>query len=214
MKLPASMGVLAGRFDRLSQRERLLVLAAALAVLVAVFKVLLLGPLDARAAHLSSQLAGLETGIHESAQAAAVDASRAAYAQEADLKARLVAVNAALSSQSAGMIAPERMAEVIHDVLSRQQGVRLVSLRNLEAVKLPLDAAAESASGGARPYEHTVEIVLEGRYLDVLSYLQALEALPWRFYWRRLELDTERYPNNRVRVELGTVSMDSDWIGL
>ncbi len=214
MKLPPYMSVLAGKFDRLSQRERLFVLAAVLAVLVAAFKSLVLSPIDARSAALSQQLAGLETGINETAKAATADAITAAYAQEADLKARLAAVNAELSSQSAGMIAPERMAEVIHDVLSRQQGVRLVSLRNLEAIKLPLDAAGESAANTARPYEHTVEIVLEGRYLDVLAYLQALEALPWRFYWRRLELTSTHYPMNRVRVELGTVSMGSDWIGL
>jgi MSHA biogenesis protein MshJ len=214
VKLPARMGVLAGRFDRLSARERLFILIAAIAVLVAAFKTLLLAPLDAHAAALSQQLAGLQVGIDETAKAAATDATTAAYAQEADLKARLATVNAELESRAAGMIAPQRMAEVIHDVLSRQQGVRLVSLRNLEAIKLPLDAAGESATNTARPYEHTVEIVLEGRYLDVLAYLHALEELPWRFYWRRLELTTTGYPVNRVRVELGTVSMDSDWIDL
>ncbi len=214
MKLPASASVLAGRFDRLTLRERLLVLAAAITVLVGAFKMVLLGPLDARGARLSQQLSVLETGINETARAAATDTAMAGYAQAADLKARLAAVNAELSSQSAGMIAPQRMVEVIHDVLSRQRGVVLVSMRNLEAIKLPLDAAGESASGTPRPYEHTVEIVLEGRYLDVLAYLEALEALPWRFYWRRLELTTTRYPINRVRVELGTVSMGSEWIDL
>ncbi|HWZ63456.1 MAG TPA: type II secretion system protein GspM [Steroidobacteraceae bacterium] len=214
MKLPAQMTALAGRFDRLSARERLFVLIAAIAVLVGAFKMLLLGPLDVRAAALSQQLAGLQSGIDETTKAAASDATTAAYAQQADLKARLATVNTELESRAAGMIAPQRMADVIHDVLSRQQGVKLVSLRNLEAIKLPLDAAGEGATNTARPYEHTVEIVLEGRYLDVLAYLHALEALPWRFYWRRLELTTTRYPVNRVRVELGTVSMDSDWIDL
>ena len=56
--------------------------------------------------------------------------------------------------------------------------------------------------------------MLEGRYLDVLAYLEALEALPWHFYWRRLELTATSYPTNRVRVELGTVSMGSEWIDL
>ncbi len=208
------MSALAGRFDRLTLRERLFILVAAITVLVGAFKLLLLGPLDARGAQLAQQLSGLEMGINETARAAAADTTAAAYVQAADLETRLAAVNAELSSQSAGMIAPQRMAEVIHDVLSRQQGVVLVSLRNLEAIKLPLDAAGESAAGTPRPYEHTVEIVLEGRYLDVLAYLEALEALPWRFYWRRLELTTTRYPINRVRVELGTVSMGSEWIGL
>jgi MSHA biogenesis protein MshJ len=214
VKSTPQLSALAGHFDRLTLRERLFVLVAAITVLVGAFRLLLLGPLDARVAQLSQQLAGLETGIDETARAAAADTTTAAFAQSADLEARLAAVNAELGSQSAGMIPPERMAEVIHDVLSRQQGVVLVSLRNLEAIKLPLDAAGESATNTPRPYEHTVEIVLEGRYLDVLAYLGALEALPWHFYWRRLELTTTHYPINRVRVELGTVSMGSEWIDL
>jgi len=214
VKLAPHMSALAGRFDRLTLRERLFILVAAITVVVGSCKMLLLGPLDLRAAQLSQQLAGLQAGIDETARAAAADTTTAAFVQAADLEARLAAVNAKLSSQSAGMIPPERMAEVIHDVLSRQQGVTLVSLRNLEAIKLPLDAAGESAVNTPRPYEHTVEIVLEGRYLDVLAYLEALEALPWHFYWRRLELSTTHYPLNRVRVELGTVSMGSEWIDL
>lgn len=213
MKLPA-YSVLAGRFDRMTLRERLFVLAATITVLVGAFRMLLLAPLDTRGAQLSQQLAVLETGINETTKAAASDTAMATYAQAADLKARLAAVNAELSSKSAGMIAPQRMVEVIHDVLSRQQGVVLVSMRNLEAIKLPLDAAGESATDTPRPYEHTVEIVLEGRYLDVLAYLEALESLPWHFYWRRLELTATSYPINRVRVELGTVSMGSEWIDL
>lgn len=214
MKLSSKMSGLAGRFDRLTLRERLFVLVAVITVLVGAFRMLLLAPLDAHGRQLSQQLSGLETGIKETARAAAVDETSAPYVQAADLKARLAAVNAELSSQSAGMIEPQRMAEVIHDVLSRQHGVVLVSLRNLEAVRLPLDAAGEAATDTPRPYEHTVEIVLEGRYLDVLAYLEALEALPWHFYWRRLELTTTHYPLNRVRVELGTVSMGSEWIDL
>jgi len=212
MRLPPRLGALAARFNRLSLRERLFIVVAVVALLVAAFNSLLLGRLDARRTQLSQQLDGLQRS-----SAAAGEASAAAvYQQAAALEQRLATVNAQLSSESAGMIAPQRMAEVIHDVLSRQHGVTLVSLRNLESIKVPLDAAGESATaaGAPRPYVHTVEIVLEGRYLDVLAYLQALEALPWRFYWRRLELSTTRYPLNRVRVELGTISMDSQWIGL
>jgi MSHA biogenesis protein MshJ len=59
-----------------------------------------------------------------------------------------------------------------------------------------------------------VELIVEGNYLDVLAYLHALEALPYRFYWRVLELKSTEYPVNRVRIELGTLSMDREWIGI
>src|SRR5262249_1352287 len=107
-----------------------------------------------------------------------------------------------------------RMAEVIHDVLRLQHGVVLVSLKNLPAVELASDPTTQPAAPGRPPYVHSVELVLEGRYLDVLAYLQDLEPLPWHFYGRQLDLTTTQHPINRVRVELGTVNMDSDWINL
>src|SRR5262249_27246435 len=78
----------------------------------------------------------------------------------------------------------------------------------------PGTAAGPGVAEARGPYVHPVEIVLEGSYLDVLTYLQSLEALPWRFYWRVLDLQSGKYPLNRVRVELGTVSMTREWIGL
>jgi MSHA biogenesis protein MshJ len=48
----------------------------------------------------------------------------------------------------------------------------------------------------------------------VLAYLHALESLEWRFYWRLLELESTAYPRNRVRIELSTLSLDRDWIGV
>jgi MSHA biogenesis protein MshJ len=104
------------------------------------------------------------------------------------------------------------MAEAIRDVLSRQKTLRLVSLRNLPA--LSLAEAKEAAQPRSGPYLHPVEIVVEGSYLDTVLYVQALERLPWRFYWRRLELQTLDYPVNRVRIELGTLSMEKEWIGI
>jgi MSHA biogenesis protein MshJ len=209
---------LARKFDRLSLRERLFVVAAGLTVLIAAFNVLLMNRLDARRVRLSQELTGLESGMKASASAAttalAADSTGAEFAHAAELQDRLNKINAELNSRAAGMIAPQRMAEVIHDVLSHQHGVVLVSLRKLATIEIPPRTAGETRAAAPHPCIHTVELVLDGPYLDVLAYLQALEALPWRFYWRHLELTTTRYPQNRVRVELGTISMDSAWMDL
>jgi MSHA biogenesis protein MshJ len=77
-----------------------------------------------------------------------------------------------------------------------------------------VEQAAVSRPASSGPYVHPVELVVEGNYLDVLAYLHALENLPWRFYWKILELQTTHYPTNRVRIELSTLSMDKDWIGV
>jgi MSHA biogenesis protein MshJ len=217
VKVLPYINALLNRFDRLSLRERVLVMMAVLALLVGAFEMLFMRRLDAHRRELSLELATVRTEMDAASKAAlaatAADPIAAETRQVAELRAHLAATDAELASQAAGMIAPQRMMQVLHEVLSRQQGVALVSLHYLHATPLP-DAQSGAPAGMPRPYLHTVEITVQGSYLDVLAYLRALETLPWRFYWRRLELTTTQYPVNEVRVELGTVSMDSQWTGL
>jgi MSHA biogenesis protein MshJ len=241
---------MATRFDALSIRERLLVVCAVLGAVVMLWTLMVLDPIAgktrafaAEKASLEEQIAATRTGV-ESANA--LDPRTLALAEEKKAQLALDAIDVQLASTSAGLIPPERMVQVIHDVLSRQHGVTLVSLHNKPVTSLvtsipqapeekattpppvpsdedeetppepPTDefAAEPVAPEPSGPFVHPVEIVIEGSYLDVLAYLKALESLEWRFYWKVLDLETQRYPVNRVRIELSTLSMDKDWIGV
>ncbi len=207
---------LVGRFDRLSLRERVLATAAVTTVLVVALNGLLLQKLDLRRKSLEGELTALQGSMATAANTVealnASDATSAALAHAQALQRDLTDINARLASQAAGMIAPEKMADVIQELLARQRGVTLVSLRNLPARAIFTAQDVSAAESG--PYVHPVELLLEGSYLDVLAYLRTLEGLPWHFYWRVLDLHATTYPMNRVRVELGTVSMGREWIGL
>jgi MSHA biogenesis protein MshJ len=227
---------LAARFDGLSLRERALTSAATLVVLIALFNVLVFKRLEMRRTQLGQQLTQIAANIADTAAAGdGADATGAALQRTIALTAQLSQVAARLDSRSAGLIPPQRMTQVIHDVLSRQQGVTLISLRSLAPYALidgpdgkgstaepsgsdsatsqtvPAIAFTSTSEG---PYVHSVEMVLQGPYLDVLTYLQSLEGLQWHFYWQSLALDATGYPTTRVTVRLGTVSMSRDWIDL
>lgn len=247
MTMPPALEQMAARFDALSIRERVLVTCALLAAVVMLWMLAVQDPisgkaraLEAEKISLEEQIASAKAGIET---ATATDPTTLALAEEKKVLAQLEQVNAQLASKSAGLIPPERMVQVIHDVLSRQRGVSLVSLHNKPvtslvksvapaptapaaaegatedgtgaAVEAPAEGSAEAAPvESTGPFVHPVEIVIEGSYLDVLAYLKALEALEWRFYWKVLDLETQHYPVNRVRIELSTLSMDKDWIGV
>jgi MSHA biogenesis protein MshJ len=170
-------------------------------------------PLDARRNSLQQELAMMQDAMSATADAAeaaqAADPLSVASRKKQSLQGELAQVNAQLAKASAGLIEPQHMADVVHEVLSRQHGVTLVSMKNL-----PPQSLAKDRTPNAGPYIHPVELIVEGNYLDVLAYLHALEALPYRFYWRVLELKSTEYPVNRVRIELGTLSMDREWIGI
>jgi MSHA biogenesis protein MshJ len=216
MKTPVPVARLLARFDALSLRERALVAGACLIGMVMLWFAAVFDPAAARQRSLSAELATLQQSIQLTTQTiqetADTDPTVVAQRQETRLQAQLAEINTQLAAKSAGLIPPERMVQVIHDVLSRQHGVTLVSLHNSPVTTLVPATDRAAASGG--PYVHPVEIVVEGTYLDVLAYLHALESLEWRFYWRLLELESTAYPRNRVRIELSTLSLDKDWIGV
>lgn len=221
MKMPPSVEKAAARFDNMTVRERALVTAAALAGVLMIWMLSFMDPINGKRKSLNDEMSALRTSIESvtaSMSEASADPGSIALAKEKKLQVQLDAVNTKLAATSAGLIPPQRMVQVIRDVLDRQHDITLVSLHNKPVTNL-IEPVRDEAAGApppesTGPYMHPVELVLEGRYLDVLAYLKALEALPWRFYWKVLELRTTEYPTNSVRIELGTLSMDKEWLGV
>jgi MSHA biogenesis protein MshJ len=125
------------------------------------------------------------------------------------IQERIELLNNQLGDYATELIDPAEMAEVLEGMLENQQQLRLSSMRNLGAEALTVTEDPEKALF----YKHGLEIELEGTYLACLDYLEAIEALPWRFYWQVLELNVEDFPNSRIRIEVSTLSMDEEWIG-
>lgn len=220
MKLPDSVVNAGAKFNAFSLRERALVAIGLLALVIVCWDSMLMGPLQARESALTQEMQAMQdsmTALSGSIIGDAADPTSEALKQEQAVQAGLASVDEKLASAASGLIAPERMIEVINDVLSRQRGVRLISLRNkpVETLLIASDESKrEPAALDQGPYVHPIELTIEGSYLDVLAYLKELEALPWRIYWKALEMQTLEHPTNRVRIELRTLSMDKAWIGV
>ena len=200
------------RFDKLSLRERALVSLAVLGAVVGLWDTLLMQPLRNERNALTQELTSFNESVSASQTAAEADPRRAAMVRAGELQTQTHAVDEQLASTAAGFVPAQRMVEVVHDVLSQQHGLKLISLRNLPVASLV--PPSESQALGTAPYVHPIEVVIEGEYGEVLAYLEALEALPWRFRWKMLDLTTKQYPVNRVRIELSTLSMDKTWLGV
>lgn len=209
------------RFNALSLRERGLLAVASLAVIVLLWDQVLMNPVRARQERVTMELASTQESLAmltSTIEGRAQDNPIAlAMRQKQDLTHSIEAVDAQLKSESAGLIPPERMLQALKDVLESQSGLRLVSMRNMPVKSLvptPEPVANQPPAPMQGPYVHSLEFVIEGGYLDILRYLQKVEALPWRFYWQVLELKTGEYPSNRVRIRLNTLSMDKEWLSV
>lgn len=218
------MNAVARKYEALSLRERAFVVLALLALAIALWDTYLMDPLRRDRAGLEAELASAsDSGVTATSEDLS-DPRQASIKRAGELQTRLATLDAQIKNSARGFVSADRMIEVLHDVLDRQGRLELVSIRNLPVTSLvppvETEASTEGAPGAAAtpelqpPYMHSIELVVDGQYSDVLDYLGQLEALPWKFRWNSLDLSTAGYPRNRVRIELSTLSLDATWLGV
>jgi MSHA biogenesis protein MshJ len=210
--------------DRLNVRERLFVLAAALVVLGGLWEALLAAPLERRERAATERIATLTTNLDRLNESIAVTAGGMSEGMPHELdrlealRARVMEGDEAVRVYTSDLIDPKQMRLVLEELIRRQSGLTLVKATNLEVRPLfeepaPEDAA-QAAGDAPKLYRHTLVLTLRGRFLDCLAYLEAVERLPWHLYWARLDFATDEYPLNTVVLELHTLSLEEEWIGV
>src|SRR5215470_4200505 len=211
----------ARKLDALTQRERLMVFAAAAALVLFIAYQLAIGPLLDRRNQMGALVADQKTQI-TAAAAQRVELQRAlkqdpdtALRERVAAKRRQIAqIDDQLSRLERSLIPPEKMGAVLEQLVGKDRRVRIVQLRNLPPTPLvQKDGQASSAAadaptpnkaepvtlGGGHVYKHGVRVVVEGTYLDLLSYVARLERQPWQVYWSRTVMSAD-YPKAQVEL--------------
>ena len=208
------------RYDQLSLRERVIVLIAALLLIALIWDSAFMGPLDREGQGrlqqieaLRAEVSGLEQSIEALVAQGAANPAQSSGATVEALNTEIRELDRRLVGATSGLIEPKEMSHVLEQVLARAQRLQLRALRTLppQAVAAP---DAQPGAPAAQIYKHGVELELSGAYLDTLYFLQALEALPWRFFWDRIEYEVEEHPRGRVRLRLYTLGLEEAWIGV
>jgi MSHA biogenesis protein MshJ len=206
--------------DGLSLRERLFVLAAMLLVIGGAWEALLAAPLEARETVASAKIEGTRKRIADldEAIAAAAHGIGDGMADHRDrlrvLQEQLTAGEDSVRIFTSDLVDPAQMRFVLDDLISQQPGLRLVSATNLASRPLIEEDPDAPAHDVPKLYRHGLVLVLEGGYLDCLAYLKSMERLPWRLFWGSLLVETEEYPQTRITIELHTMSLEREWIGV
>jgi MSHA biogenesis protein MshJ len=215
--------------DRLSLRERLFLFTAALVVLGGLWEALLAAPLEAREQIAADKVSSLQERLqtlNQSMTSTADGMSEGMPNQLERLRAlreRVAAGDEAVRIFTSDLVDAAQMRLVLEELIRRQSGLRLLSAVNLEVHPLFESAAPDQDTGAGRTapntdapklYRHTLVLNVKGSYLDCLAYLQQVERLPWQLYWGRLEFSADSYPVNDIVIELRTLSLEEEWIGV
>ena len=197
------------RIDALELRERVLLLAATVAVLFLSLDSVGLQPTlkaqqvaEERISELEMKLGALRQQAMLLSYKTDEDTLAARYQSRDTLAAELAALDARLVDQLGALVEPAQAADLLEQVLTRHRGLKITSLR---ASAEPLEAVAGNADQAGKLGRYQLDLVLEGGYLDLMRYLEALESMPWKFFWQMVDFRVNDYPRAVSRLQLYTL---------
>lgn len=225
--------LLTAKFDALNNRERIMVFGASALVVYTLVNLLLIDHLETSKQRFLSEIATDQSAIMDMQQQVNLLKNKAPIDPNAQNKQRISALDAELDSINTAkeqldikLISPDKMPELLRDLLAKNGKLKLVSLNTLPTEHLltqPSEPANASASQSIANQEihldnpvfkHGVEITIEGRYLDLLEYVSTIEKMDWHILWNKAELTTKTYPNNQLKLTLYTLSLDKAWLSI
>ena len=216
-----SLALWAERIDARSLRERVFIFAAAALAVSMLFVSLALDPLTAKRkallATLQEHQARMEAArlqVQTLVREASRDPDLPLKQRLAELKQRAATAQARLDALAKTLVGAEKMGEVLRDLLARNRNVRLIALKSLPPVGIGADGKPVSGEVPPLVYRQGVEITVEGTFPDLLAYVEAIEASPWRLLWGGARLTVEEYPRSRLTLTLYTLSRDKPWLAV
>ena len=207
-------------------RQRVLLLVAVAATCIALWDAFLMRSLTVRDEQaevdtelLEKQVKALELEAEVTVKALAADPNRERRKRKAELQRQLADLETRFHEQTADLVPPTEMVRVLKELLGRETQLQLVRLESLAAMPLLGSEDAEletldSAAAQVRVYRHGLVIELLGDYLSALRYLQAVEELPWKFFWESLKYDVKEWPVGRITLKVLSLSTEEGWIGV
>lgn len=202
------------RVGAMSLRERLFVFAAALLGMLAVVQLVLIDPANQRAQQARDRMLAADDGLAElerqqGPQSAGPTPDQTLREQVTALEARLAALDADVEARERTLVPPERMHQVLREMVRGQGSLRIVDFRSLPPKPVGLSDAPDAPPGY---YRHGVEITVSGRYDELVAYLERLEALPWRLDWSEAKLDASNRPDLALTLTVHTLSLEEAWL--
>ncbi|ENO8416844.1 type II secretion system protein GspM [Vibrio mimicus] len=205
------------KFSALSPREKVLI---ALCGTVLVVMVLLIGLIEPALKQSQSRQVQIQTLTSSNQQLQGeIMVLQAKLAKNPDqeqdvelgqLTLQSQEISQQLAEKMTSMVAPSEMPNLLERVLTQSQKLKLVALESLPAEPIVRSTESEVKS---EYYLHPVRMEFTGSYFAIRDYLQALEALPVKYYWRSFQYKVENYPQARVILEVYTLGSREEFIG-
>ncbi|RLA05817.1 MAG: hypothetical protein DRQ47_00140 [Gammaproteobacteria bacterium] len=214
--------------DRLSQREKVLLLVTGLILIPGIIDFFLLQPLRDTTTGWQKQTQTINKQMqsYSTQQTDLLAEIKSDPAMELEQKIEgaskvLQATKEAMIGYTDTLIAPQKMAGMLENMLHERGSLKLVSLENLpvsllfnkQSKKEQNRKDFEVKADGFGLYRHGIRLVFKGNYMTTMDYLKNLEQMPWKFYWQHFDYEVQQYPMALVTLNIYTLSTSRWWIG-
>jgi MSHA biogenesis protein MshJ len=212
---------LSGKFHAMSLREQLLILICGLVVLILLMYTLLFEPLFDNSDKLQqnsesakNEIATLIGQVAQLTEKLQTDPNDPVNERIDVLKREIHNITNQLEAQTDSLVPANKMAGMLESVLAGSKGLKLIELQSIAPIPILLEPAEEGENSKAGLYRHGVTLVFEGKYFDIQQYLEKLELLPWKFYWKKFDYVVGDYPTASVVLVIYTLSTNKAFIGV
>jgi MSHA biogenesis protein MshJ len=235
MNMKEQIGKIASKVDALSLRERALVFAACAFLLVSLVNSMFLDPLlvkqkiiFAQVVQQQEKMKEVQAQLNALLQAKQADANSPQRERIRLLRQQIADGDAYLKQRRDKLVPPEKMAQLLEQMLNKNGRLQLVALDTLP-VSLLIEPSADATTAKAidaaqtsgnvqvngsekQIYKHGVKITVRGNYSDLTQYLTSLEKLPTQMFWGVAKMDVVKHPTVELTLTLYTLSLDKTWL--
>jgi len=212
---------LSDKFHNMSLREQILILICGLVILILLMYTLLFEPLfdnseklHRKSVSAENEMSTLVVQVAQLTEKLKTNPNDPVNERIDTLKREISSITSQLEAQTNNLVPANKMAGVLESVLAGSKGVKLIELQSIAPIPILLEQAEEGEESKAGLYRHGVTLIFEGKYFDIQQYLEKLESLPWKFYWKKFDYIVGDYPTASVELEIYTLSTNKAFIGV
>ena len=227
MKLIDNVKDLSKKIDKMSVRERALMLATSLAIVYFSWQSLVVDgitnlkqKLTSNASKMQQQISSLQGQISEVSNSLSLDPIVRLEEKIRKTKQENDELQKKLITMTEKLIPPREMTSLLRSILDNKV---LVVMHVENIAPIPVLAgndkdkdededkkkAAKDAALKFQVYKHGIEIVVTGTFFQIRDFLAEAEKLPWKVLWEELEFSVTKYPIATVRMVIRTLSVNA-----
>lgn len=226
------IAVLIDAYEKVSARERKIILVTVLCLLSLIVYVLAIEPLIVEYKSLAVKSNSLqdknrliETQLKLTLERKYQDPNIQLGKDIERLENKSLALDEDIGRLTKALVAPKQMVQLLENVLKSDKKMKLISFVNLpkEDVELVSDmtpskinteAKLNSSTSEGLIYKHAFEIEMKSTYDSMVSYLKRIDKLPWKIFWQDLRYEAGTYPYGVLKIKIYTLSTSKEVLGV